>query len=167
MRSVIRASCGECCLKSRQIILGAMSGCSKPVQLVPDFGPWGRRDVLHYVQEHQSRRDIFYSSSTLVLKSTYRNLTLSTAANFVETFLGTSRGLITISSARLVSNSVMGIGIEVELFRSPQCKYIRGQYMKESDLLTGYSCGTDLYSITLQDSTTPNPICLMAKATSS
>ncbi|GJX84098.1 retrovirus-related pol polyprotein from transposon TNT 1-94 [Tanacetum coccineum] len=29
------------------------------------------------------------------------------------------------------------------------------------------SRGTDLYSISLQDSTTPNPICLMAKATSS
>ncbi|GJR13925.1 hypothetical protein Tco_0796577 [Tanacetum coccineum] len=35
-----------------------------------------------------------------------------------------------------------------------------------NDLLTG-SRGTNLYSITLQDSTTPNPICLMAKATSS
>ncbi|GJZ67596.1 retrovirus-related pol polyprotein from transposon TNT 1-94 [Tanacetum coccineum] len=35
-----------------------------------------------------------------------------------------------------------------------------------NDLLTG-SRGTDLYSITLQDSTTPNPIFLMAKATSS
>ncbi|GKE92585.1 retrovirus-related pol polyprotein from transposon TNT 1-94, partial [Tanacetum coccineum] len=34
------------------------------------------------------------------------------------------------------------------------------------DLLTG-SRGTYLYSITLQDSTTPNPICLLAKATSS
>ncbi|GJZ06056.1 retrovirus-related pol polyprotein from transposon TNT 1-94 [Tanacetum coccineum] len=29
------------------------------------------------------------------------------------------------------------------------------------------SCRTDLYSITLQDTPTPNPICLMAKATSS
>ncbi|GKF78329.1 retrovirus-related pol polyprotein from transposon TNT 1-94, partial [Tanacetum coccineum] len=29
------------------------------------------------------------------------------------------------------------------------------------------SRGTDLYSITLQDSTSSNPICLMAKATSS
>ncbi|GJV84341.1 putative ribonuclease H-like domain-containing protein [Tanacetum coccineum] len=38
--------------------------------------------------------------------------------------------------------------------------------LKGNDLLTG-SRGTDLYSITLQDSTTPNPICLMAKATSS
>ncbi|GKA21459.1 retrovirus-related pol polyprotein from transposon TNT 1-94 [Tanacetum coccineum] len=35
-----------------------------------------------------------------------------------------------------------------------------------NNLLTG-SRGTDLYSITLQDSTTPNPICLMAKTTSS
>ncbi|GJT36404.1 integrase, catalytic region, zinc finger, CCHC-type containing protein [Tanacetum coccineum] len=38
--------------------------------------------------------------------------------------------------------------------------------LKGNDLLTG-SRGTDLYSITLQDSTSPNPICLMAKATSS
>nr|GEW77646.1 retrovirus-related Pol polyprotein from transposon TNT 1-94 [Tanacetum cinerariifolium] len=35
-----------------------------------------------------------------------------------------------------------------------------------NDLLTG-SRGTDLYSITLQDTSSPNPICLMAKATSS
>ncbi|GJR97086.1 retrovirus-related pol polyprotein from transposon TNT 1-94 [Tanacetum coccineum] len=34
-----------------------------------------------------------------------------------------------------------------------------------NDLLTG-SRGTNLYSISLQDSTSPNPICLMAKATS-
>ncbi|GJX07665.1 retrovirus-related pol polyprotein from transposon TNT 1-94 [Tanacetum coccineum] len=38
--------------------------------------------------------------------------------------------------------------------------------LKGTDLLTG-SHGTDLYSISLQDSTTPNPICLIAKATSS
>nr|GEV78191.1 retrovirus-related Pol polyprotein from transposon TNT 1-94 [Tanacetum cinerariifolium]GEV78205.1 retrovirus-related Pol polyprotein from transposon TNT 1-94 [Tanacetum cinerariifolium] len=37
---------------------------------------------------------------------------------------------------------------------------------KGNDLLTG-SCGTNLYSITLQDTSSPNPICLMAKATSS
>nr|GEX37080.1 retrovirus-related Pol polyprotein from transposon TNT 1-94 [Tanacetum cinerariifolium] len=42
--------------------------------------------------------------------------------------------------------------------------YIRD--LKGNDLLTG-SRGTDLYSITLQDTTSPNPICLMAKATSS
>ncbi|GKB18657.1 retrovirus-related pol polyprotein from transposon TNT 1-94 [Tanacetum coccineum] len=38
--------------------------------------------------------------------------------------------------------------------------------LKGNDLLTG-SRGTDLYSITLQDTSTPNLICLMAKSTSS
>ncbi|GKC24968.1 retrovirus-related pol polyprotein from transposon TNT 1-94 [Tanacetum coccineum] len=48
-------------------------------------------------------------------------------------------------------------------FRKSTC-YIRD--LKGNDLLTG-SRGIDLYSITLQDTSTPNPICLMAKATSS
>nr|GEW50219.1 hypothetical protein [Tanacetum cinerariifolium] len=48
-------------------------------------------------------------------------------------------------------------------FRKSTC-YIRD--LKGNDLLTG-SRGTDLYSITLQDTSSPNPICLMAKATSS
>ncbi|GJZ24003.1 retrovirus-related pol polyprotein from transposon TNT 1-94 [Tanacetum coccineum] len=43
---------------------------------------------------------------------------------------------------------------------------IRKLYKHGNDLLTG-SCGSDLYSITLQDTSTPNLICLMAKATSS
>nr|GEZ25737.1 hypothetical protein [Tanacetum cinerariifolium] len=42
--------------------------------------------------------------------------------------------------------------------------YIRD--LKGNDLLTG-SRGTDLYSITLQDTNCPNPVCLMARATSS
>nr|GEY78374.1 integrase, catalytic region, zinc finger, CCHC-type, peptidase aspartic, catalytic [Tanacetum cinerariifolium] len=48
-------------------------------------------------------------------------------------------------------------------FRKSTC-FIRD--LKGNDLLTG-SRGTDLYSITLQDTNCPNPICLMAKATSS
>ncbi|GKD53910.1 retrovirus-related pol polyprotein from transposon TNT 1-94, partial [Tanacetum coccineum] len=48
-------------------------------------------------------------------------------------------------------------------FRKSTC-YIRD--LKGNDLLTG-SRGTYLYFISLEDSTTPNPICLMAKATSS
>ncbi|GKE57111.1 retrovirus-related pol polyprotein from transposon TNT 1-94 [Tanacetum coccineum] len=48
-------------------------------------------------------------------------------------------------------------------FRKSTC-YIRD--LNGNDLLTG-SHGTYLYSITLQDTSTPNPICLMAKATSS
>ncbi|GKA67294.1 retrovirus-related pol polyprotein from transposon TNT 1-94 [Tanacetum coccineum] len=42
--------------------------------------------------------------------------------------------------------------------------YVKGLNPK---LFSVSSYGTDLYSITLQDTSTPNPICLMAKATSS
>nr|GFC19047.1 retrovirus-related Pol polyprotein from transposon TNT 1-94 [Tanacetum cinerariifolium] len=48
-------------------------------------------------------------------------------------------------------------------FRKSTC-FIRD--LKGNDLLTG-SRGMELYSITLQDKNCPNPICLMAKATSS
>nr|GEX79177.1 retrovirus-related Pol polyprotein from transposon TNT 1-94 [Tanacetum cinerariifolium] len=48
-------------------------------------------------------------------------------------------------------------------FQKSTC-YIRN--LKGNDFLTS-SRGTDLYSITLQDTSTPNPICLMAKVTSS
>nr|GEV53661.1 hypothetical protein [Tanacetum cinerariifolium] len=48
-------------------------------------------------------------------------------------------------------------------FRKSTC-YIRD--LKGNDLLTG-SRGTDLYPITLRYTSSPNPICLMAKATSS
>nr|GEU95448.1 hypothetical protein [Tanacetum cinerariifolium] len=48
-------------------------------------------------------------------------------------------------------------------FRKSTC-FIRD--LKGNDLLTGFR-GTDLYSNKLQDTNSPNPICLMAKATSS
>nr|GFC72856.1 retrovirus-related Pol polyprotein from transposon TNT 1-94 [Tanacetum cinerariifolium] len=48
-------------------------------------------------------------------------------------------------------------------FRKSTC-FIRD--LKGNDLLTG-SRGIDLYSIKLQGTNSPNPICLMAKATSS
>ncbi|GKA28559.1 retrovirus-related pol polyprotein from transposon TNT 1-94 [Tanacetum coccineum] len=115
-----------------------------------------------------------------------RNLKLLT--NFVEKFLGTVKfgndqiapilgygdlvqGTITIKRVYYVeglNHNLFSVGqfcdadLEVA-FRKSTC-YIRD--LKGNDLLTG-SRGTDLYSITLQDSTTPNPICLMAKATSS
>ncbi|GJV54243.1 retrovirus-related pol polyprotein from transposon TNT 1-94 [Tanacetum coccineum] len=114
------------------------------------------------------------------------NLKLLT--NFVEKFLGTVKfgndqiapilgygdlvqGTITIKRVYYVeglNHNLFSVGqfcdadLEVA-FRKSTC-YIRD--LKGNDLLKG-SRGTDLYSITLQDSTTPNPICLMAKATSS
>ncbi|GJV62626.1 hypothetical protein Tco_1473454 [Tanacetum coccineum] len=110
------------------------------------------------------------------------NLKLLT--NFVEKFLGTVKfgndqiapilgygdlvqGTITIKRVYYVeglNHNLFSVGqfcdadLEVA-FRKSTC-YIRD--LKGNDLLTG-SRGTDLYSITLQDSTTPNPICLILK----
>nr|GEY61284.1 hypothetical protein [Tanacetum cinerariifolium] len=108
--------------------------------------------------------------------------------NFVEKFLGTVKfrndqiapilgygdliqGAVTIKKGYYVeglNHNLFSVGqfcdadLEVA-FRKSTC-YIRD--LKGNDLFTG-SCGTDLYSITLQDTNCPNPICLMAKATSS
>nr|GFA06787.1 Gag-Pol polyprotein [Tanacetum cinerariifolium] len=108
--------------------------------------------------------------------------------NFVEKFLGTVKfgndqithilgygdlvqGAVTINRVYYVkglNHNLFSVGqfcdadLEVA-FRKSTC-YIRD--LKGNDLLTG-SYGTDLYSITLQDTNCPNPICLMAKASSS
>nr|GFA50102.1 hypothetical protein [Tanacetum cinerariifolium] len=108
--------------------------------------------------------------------------------NFVEKFLGTVKfrndqiapilgygdlvqGAVTIKRVYYVeglNHNLFSVGqfydadLEVA-FRKSTC-YIRD--LKGNDLLTG-SRGTDLYSIILQDTNCPNPICLMAKATSS
>nr|GFA35844.1 retrovirus-related Pol polyprotein from transposon TNT 1-94 [Tanacetum cinerariifolium] len=108
--------------------------------------------------------------------------------NFVEKFLGMVKfrndqiapilgygdlvqGVVTIKRVYYVeglNHNLLSVGqfcdadLEVA-FRNSTC-FIRD--LKGNDLLTG-SRGTDLYSITLQDINSPNPICLMAKATSS
>ncbi|GJZ27007.1 retrovirus-related pol polyprotein from transposon TNT 1-94 [Tanacetum coccineum] len=113
---------------------------------------------------------------------------LKLLSNFVEKFLGTVKfgndqiapilgygdlvqGNITIKRVYYVeglNHNLFSVGqfcdadLEVA-FQKSTC-YIRD--LKGNDLLTG-SRGTDLYSITLQDTSTPNPICLMAKASSS
>ncbi|GJY07570.1 retrovirus-related pol polyprotein from transposon TNT 1-94 [Tanacetum coccineum] len=119
-------------------------------------------------------------------KHMIKNLKLLT--NFVEKFLRTVKvgndqiapilgygdlvqGTITIKRVYYVeglNHNLFSVGqfcnadLEVA-FQKSTC-YIHD--LKGNDLLIG-SRGTDLYSITLQDSTTLNPICLMAKATSS
>nr|GEU38758.1 hypothetical protein [Tanacetum cinerariifolium] len=108
--------------------------------------------------------------------------------NFVEKFLGTVKfgndqvapiigygdlvqGAVMIKRVYYVeglNHNLFSVGqfcdadLEVA-FRKTTC-YIHD--LKGNNLLTG-SHGTDLYSITLQDTNSPNPICLMAKATSS
>ncbi|GJU19042.1 retrovirus-related pol polyprotein from transposon TNT 1-94 [Tanacetum coccineum] len=113
---------------------------------------------------------------------------LKLLSNFVEKFLGTVKfrndqiapilgygdlvqGKITIKRVYYVkglNHNLFSIcqfcNADLEVtFRKYTC-YIRD--LKGNDLLTG-SRGTYLYSITLQDTSTPNPICLMAKASSS
>nr|GEW91520.1 retrovirus-related Pol polyprotein from transposon TNT 1-94 [Tanacetum cinerariifolium] len=108
--------------------------------------------------------------------------------NFVEKFLGTVKfgndqiahilgygdlvqGAVTIKRVYYVeglNHNLFSVGqfcvadLEVT-FRKSTC-YIRD--LKGNDLLTG-SRGTDLYLMTLQDTNSPNLICLMAKVTSS
>nr|GEY81412.1 integrase, catalytic region, zinc finger, CCHC-type, peptidase aspartic, catalytic [Tanacetum cinerariifolium] len=108
--------------------------------------------------------------------------------NFVEKFMGTVKfgndqiapilgygdlvqGTITIKRVYYVkgkNHNLFSVGqfcyadLEVAL-RKSMC-FIRD--LKGNDLLIG-SHGTDLYSITLQDTNSPNPICLVAKVTSS
>nr|GEX28896.1 hypothetical protein [Tanacetum cinerariifolium] len=108
--------------------------------------------------------------------------------NFVEKFLGTVKfgndqiapilrygdrvqGDVTIKKVYYVKGlnhnlfsvcQFYDVDLEVVFWKST-C-YIHD--LKGNDLLTG-SHGTDLYSITLQDTNSPNPISLMAKATSS
>nr|GFA95001.1 retrovirus-related Pol polyprotein from transposon TNT 1-94 [Tanacetum cinerariifolium] len=107
---------------------------------------------------------------------------------FVEKFLGTVKfrndkitpilgygdlvqGVVTIKRVYYVegvNHNLFSVGqfcdedLEVT-FRKSTC-YIRD--LKGNDLLTG-SRGTDLYLISLQSTSSPNRICLMAKATSS
>nr|GEY09880.1 hypothetical protein [Tanacetum cinerariifolium] len=108
--------------------------------------------------------------------------------NFVEKFLGTVKfgndqiapvlgygdlvqGAVTIKRVYYVeglNHNLFSVGqfcdadLEVA-FQKSTC-FIRD--LTRNDLLIG-SRGTDLYSITLQDTNCPNPICLMAKASSS
>nr|GEV53060.1 hypothetical protein [Tanacetum cinerariifolium] len=76
--------------------------------------------------------------------------------NFVEKFLGR------LNCNLFSVGQFCDVDLEVAFLKST-C-YIRN--LKGNDLLTG-SHGSDLYLITLQDTNYPNPICLMAKVTSS
>nr|GEZ17084.1 hypothetical protein [Tanacetum cinerariifolium] len=71
--------------------------------------------------------------------------------NFVEKFLGT----VKFGNDQIAP--ILGYGDLSTCFNRD---------LKGNDLLTCFR-GTDLYSITLQDTNCPNPICLIAKATSS
>nr|GEZ11797.1 hypothetical protein [Tanacetum cinerariifolium] len=131
-----------------------------------------------------ARRDCLFIVNSGCSKHMTRNLKI--LINFVEKFLGTVKfgndqiapilgygdlvqGAVTIKRDYYVeglNHNLFSVGqfcdvdLEVAFWKST-C-YIRD--LKGNDPLTS-SRGTDLYSITLQDTNSPNPICLMAKAT--
>nr|GEZ48350.1 hypothetical protein [Tanacetum cinerariifolium]GEZ48408.1 hypothetical protein [Tanacetum cinerariifolium] len=117
--------------------------------------------VLHSRNEVNSRTKMPMALVEIILfivdfgcsKHITGNLKLLT--KFVEKFLGLNHNLFSVSQ-------FCDADLEVA-FQKSTC-YIRD--LKGNDLLLG-SRGTYLYSITLQDTSSPNPICLMAKATSS
>ncbi|GJZ97294.1 retrovirus-related pol polyprotein from transposon TNT 1-94 [Tanacetum coccineum] len=107
-----------------------------------------------------ARRDNFIHLRLWMLKAHYRK---SQASKFKK--ISVSKRVYYVKGLNYKLFSVgqfCDANLEVA-FRKSTC-YIRD--LKGNDLLTG-SCGIDLYSITLQDTYTLNPICLMAKATSS
>ncbi|GJS81875.1 retrovirus-related pol polyprotein from transposon TNT 1-94 [Tanacetum coccineum] len=119
-------------------------------------------------------------------KHTMGNLKL--LSNFVEKFLGTIKfgndqitpipgygdlvqGNVTIKRFYYVeglNHSLFSVGqfcdVDLEIAFWKSTRYIHD--LKGNDLLIG-SRGTNMYSITLQDTSTPNPIFLMANASSS
>nr|GFA43423.1 hypothetical protein [Tanacetum cinerariifolium] len=79
--------------------------------------------------------------------------------NFVEKFLGT----IKFRNDQIVP--ILGYGDLVQ--RAVTIKRVYFVEGLNHNLFSVGSCGMDLYLITLQNSNSPNPICLMAKETSS
>nr|GEZ39929.1 hypothetical protein [Tanacetum cinerariifolium] len=99
--------------------------------------------VFGMVRDNTIHRRLWYS------KHMTGNLNL--LSNFVEKILGT------VKFGNYQIASILGYGdlVQGNITNRQGC-----------DLLI-VSCGTDLYSIILQVTSTPNPICLMAKASSS
>ncbi|GKE61377.1 retrovirus-related pol polyprotein from transposon TNT 1-94 [Tanacetum coccineum] len=94
--------------------------------------------------------------------SKYMTGNLKLLSNFVEKFLGT----VKFGNDQIAS--ILGYGYLVQgTITIKRVYYVEG--LNHNLFSVGQFCsrGTDLYSITLQDTSTPNPICLMAKASSS
>nr|GEV36335.1 hypothetical protein [Tanacetum cinerariifolium] len=178
------AICGKCVLKEKhhmcvlKSVNGVNSSTKMPIDVpkprnitkklyervskacswwYPKFTPSGPKSKKENVNPNVSMplgsvsrtSNILEPTTSRCSKHMTRNLKL--LINFVEKFLGT----VKFRNDQIAP--ILGYG-------DLSTCYIRD--LKGNDLLIG-SRGTDLYSITLQDTKSPNPICLMAKATSS
>nr|GFA46554.1 retrovirus-related Pol polyprotein from transposon TNT 1-94 [Tanacetum cinerariifolium] len=183
--------------KPRNITRKIYERISKPCSWwYPKFTPSGYKWIPKSEKENVNQ-NVSMPLGTLVeivlfivdsRRSKHMTGNLKLLINFVEKFLGTVKfgnnqiapilgygdlvqGAVTIKRVYYVEglnhnlfsvDQFYDADLEVA-FKKSTC-YIRD--LNENDLLTG-SRGTDLYSITLQGINSSNPICLMAKATSS
>nr|GFA59222.1 hypothetical protein [Tanacetum cinerariifolium] len=191
------ATCGKCVLnvKHDMCVLHSLNGVNSMTKM-PMVVPISTREPKHIVNQSVAKplRRIVASESTNqkprhTTRKLYEHFSMACSwwylkftppeykwkpksqignenQNLVEIILfivdsGCSKHMT--GNLKLLTNFVEKfLDLEVA-FQKSTC-YIRD--LKGNDLLTG-SRGTDLYSITLQDTSSPNPICLMAKATSS
>ncbi|GJR45627.1 integrase, catalytic region, zinc finger, CCHC-type containing protein, partial [Tanacetum coccineum] len=135
--------------------------------------PLGIKSRTTNISEHMTLRNSTLSN-TLLSSNPFATRTVKFGNDQIAPILGYGdlvQGNVTIKRVYCVeglNHNLFSVGqfcdadLEVA-FRKSTC-YIRD--LKGNDLLTG-SRGIDLYSITLQDTSSPNPICLMAKASSS
>nr|GEW19602.1 integrase, catalytic region, zinc finger, CCHC-type, peptidase aspartic, catalytic [Tanacetum cinerariifolium] len=188
------ATCGKCVLnvKHDMCVLKSRNGVNSRTKM-PMAVPISTREPKRIVKQSVAKslrrtlvEIILFIIDSGCSKHMMGNIKLLT--NFVEKFMGTVKfgndqiapilsyrdlvqGAVTIKRVYYVeglNHNLFFVGqfcdVDLEVaFRKSTC-YIPD--LKGNDLLTG-SRGTDLYSITLYDTTSPNLICLMAKATSS
>nr|GFC20622.1 retrovirus-related Pol polyprotein from transposon TNT 1-94 [Tanacetum cinerariifolium] len=177
--------CDKCVLQDKHDMC-VLKSIAKPIKrTVASESIKKPRNFTRKIYEHLVKIVLFIVDSGCS-KHMMGNLKL--LINFVEKFLGTVKfgndqiapilrygdlvqGAVTIKRVYYVeglNHNLFSVGqfcnadLEVA-FRKSTC-FIRD--LKGNDLLLG-SRRTDLYSITLQDTNSPNPICLVAKATSS
>nr|GEX84972.1 retrovirus-related Pol polyprotein from transposon TNT 1-94 [Tanacetum cinerariifolium] len=188
------ATCGKCVLNEKHdmCVLKSVNGVNSRIKM-PIVVPVSTRELKCTVKQSVAKppKKILVEIVLFIVDSRCsKHMTgnLKLLINFVEKFLGTVKfgnDQITpiLGYGDLVQGAVIikwvyyieglnhnlfsvdqfcDANLEVA-FRKSTC-YIRD--LKGNDLLTG-SRGTDLYSITLQETNSPNPIRLMAKATSS
>ncbi|GJS50966.1 gag-pol polyprotein [Tanacetum coccineum] len=152
---------------------GSLRSSGISVYNAREYGLYQGQGKKQEVEVHRRNFKVFYNKTSVLPCNDSLNAKNFEYVNLVCVTCGIYlvQGSITIKRVYYIeglNHNLFSIGqfcdadLEVA-FQKSTC-YIRD--LKGNDLLTG-SRGTDLYSITLQDSQLPIPICLLAKATSS
>nr|GEW37078.1 hypothetical protein [Tanacetum cinerariifolium] len=175
-------TCGKCMLNEKydMCVLKSRNGVNSRTKM-PIVVPVSAREPKRFVNKSVAkplRKTVASESTNQKPKNTTRKLyehgTVKFGNDQIAPILGYGdlvQGAVTIKRVYYVkglNHNLFSVGQFCDAdwevaFQKSTC-YIHD--LKGNDLLTGFH-GIDLYSITLQDTSSPNPICLMAKATSS